>query len=661
MSITKGTILKDRYEIDRIVGRGGMAIVYKGLDNRLGRPVAIKMLKDDLAEDPDCIKRFSKEAQAAAGLNLPQIVSVFDTGEYETELHGNYIDIPYIVMEYVEGTLLNQLIAEGPLDPRDAAKYTSELLSALQYSHRNGIVHRDVKPSNIMITKNGTIKVMDFGIAGTISETTGKRITDEHKESVVGTAQYLSPEQAQGKEVDIRSDLYSTGCLLYEMLTGRPPFLGESAVSLAFQHVSEIPVKPSELNPNVSEELDQVVEHALQKDPQDRYQDAASFRHDLIEATAGKTPTFAEAAFHSKGNDEPQTMLFDATKTETLDSIVDKAYANSSEQKTALLGAAGVAGATAATARLSQPHLASSSHQLVDTDSLTAVPQTQSTVAVAGEPETIFTDEENIPKKLPASFQKVFWSVIGLIAILGGLGFGIKQSRTEEVTVPQIANMTAEQAHASIINAGLQVSDTVTEPSNTVVKDMVTRTDPTSGSKVPKNSKVRVFKSSGPESIRIPTDLAGKKADDAKQELRDYGFTGDITNTSVHDPEKAKDTVVSTDPGIGTSADSKAKINLNVSDGKVDIPDVTGKSEQDARQTLEKLKLTVNVEHVTTSDATAATVYEQDKKGPQDQRTTVNLKVADAPVQQDDTTASDAAQTQDDTTADTSGTDTSGT
>ena len=273
-------VLAGRYEIRDLIGRGGMAEVHLGYDTRLSRVVAIKLLRSDIAGDPTFQARFRREAQSAAALNHPAVVAVYDSGEEELlQPGGASRTVPYIVMEYVEGHTVRELLSEGEAVPiPEAVEIVSGVLDALEYSHRVGIVHRDIKPGNIMLTSTGAVKVMDFGIARAI-EDSASTVTQTH--TVVGTAQYLSPEQARGESVDARSDLYSTGCLLYELLTGQPPFQGDSAVAIAYQHVREIPKRPSSLAADVPESLDRVILKSLAKSREDRYQDAAHMRADL--------------------------------------------------------------------------------------------------------------------------------------------------------------------------------------------------------------------------------------------------------------------------------------------------------------------------------------------------------------------------------------------
>src|ERR671938_654465 len=292
-------VLGNRYEVGDLLGRGGMAEVPLGRDTRLGRTIAIKLLRTDLARDATFQARFRREAQSAAALNHPAIVAVYDTGEEQVvESGGAVVSLPYIVMEYVEGRTLRELLQDGrPMDVDVALDVTARILSALEYSHRSGIVHRDIKPANVMMTPNGDVKVMDFGIARAVADASS---TMTQTQAVIGTAQYLSPEQARGEQVDARSDLYSTGCLLFELLTGRPPFVGDSPVSVAYQHVREEAAAPSTLDRDIPSEVDAITLKALSKRVDERYQSAAEMRADIEAALAGR-PISAVAAGAAAG------------------------------------------------------------------------------------------------------------------------------------------------------------------------------------------------------------------------------------------------------------------------------------------------------------------------------------------------------------------------
>jgi eukaryotic-like serine/threonine-protein kinase len=278
----KRLLLGERYELGEVIGHGGMAEVHRGRDVRLGRDVAIKLLRADLSRDPAFEGRFRREAQSAAALNSSSIVAVYDTGE--ADIKG--APTPYIVMEYIDGrTLREVLAAEGHLLPQRALEITAAVCVALEQAHAAGIVHRDIKPANVMVTPSGEVKVMDFGIARALTTSTA---TMTQTAAVVGTAHYLSPEQARGEHVDARSDVYSTGCLLYELLTGAPPFTGESAVAVAYQHVREDPTPPSMVEPAVPAAVDTIVLVAMAKNPANRYATAAQMRADIERAMSGQ-------------------------------------------------------------------------------------------------------------------------------------------------------------------------------------------------------------------------------------------------------------------------------------------------------------------------------------------------------------------------------------
>src|SRR5689334_18435203 len=287
-------LLGGRYQVGELLGYGGMAEVHRGRDLRLGRDVAIKMLRTDLARDATFQERFRREAQNAAALNHPAIVAVYDTGE---EVSSTGEKLPFIVMEFVNGrTLKEVLAAEQRLQPRRALETIADICAALEFSHRHGIIHRDIKPGNVMITQGGQVKVMDFGIARALAS---GATTMTQTSAVIGTAQYLSPEQARGESVDARSDVYAAGCVLFELLVGHPPFVGDSPVSVAYQHVREDPRAPSELNPEVPRDVDAIVLKALAKNPANRYQSSQEMRADALRAVSGRpvlaTPVMSQA------------------------------------------------------------------------------------------------------------------------------------------------------------------------------------------------------------------------------------------------------------------------------------------------------------------------------------------------------------------------------
>jgi eukaryotic-like serine/threonine-protein kinase len=432
--MTQPRLLGGRYELDGIVGRGGMAEVYRARDIRLDRVVAVKTLREDLARDQTFQARFRREAQSAASLNNPSIVAVYDTGEDNTG--GSHV--PYIVMEYVDGRTLRDLLRDDRrLLPERALEITDGVLRALDYSHRNGIVHRDIKPGNVMLTRGGQVKVMDFGIARAVSDA---QATMTQTAQVIGTAQYLSPEQARGERVDARSDLYSTGCLLYELLTGRPPFLGDSPVAIAYQHVRENPIPPSRIDPEVPPWADAIVLRAMAKDPRDRYQSAAEMRTDIQRALQGMPVA------------GPRTSAYGAT--------------------TQRVGPA--------TAMAGMPTGAIGDYQYGDQDD--------------GYP----------PDHRRRNLTMWLWiaGAVIVLAVVGGVAYALLGGGSGNA-VPQVNGLTVKQAEQQITKAGLK-STVVNQPSATTPKGIVISTSPANGNVVAAGTLVKLFVSSGPKQVKVP-------------------------------------------------------------------------------------------------------------------------------------------------------------
>ncbi len=573
-------LLGGRYEVGELLGRGGMAEVHRGHDSRLGRAVAIKMLRSDLARDNTFLARFRREAQSAAGLNHASIVAVYDHGEdVLTETGGGQVKVPYIVMEFVDGKTLRQEISErGTVGPTEALRITEGVLDALGYSHRNGIVHRDIKPANVMIVPDGSIKVMDFGIARAMADANA---TMTQTSAVIGTAQYLSPEQAQGQSVDERSDLYSTGCMLFELLTGRPPFLGESPVSVAYQHVGEQPMPPSRLVEGISEDLDAVVLHSLAKPREARYQSAGEFRADLAAVRLGRP-------------------------------ISDAARGSAA----ALAGAGALAAAT----------------QVIPTSAGDAThAYGMAPVPVPGpEPGTdtlpgLEGAEEN--KRGPGG-----WIVLTLVALaaLAALVYGLSTyfgtEQTPKVAVPQVVGDPIESATAKLVQAKL-VADPVRQPSDSEPAGTVISQNPTGGTDVPLNSTVRLFVSSGPAAVTVP-DLKGLTVEEAQNALSDQGLVVG-TVTEVDDPDTDAGKIIDSNPGVGTSVAPDTKINVRVGTGKVAVPNVVGTTQSQAQSTIAGVNLKVETSFKQTNDVAEGTVISQSPRdGTLDIGGTVKITVA---------------------------------
>ncbi len=537
----QGRMLGDRYEIGAVIGRGGMAEVHEGRDVRLGRRVAIKILRPDLAKDPTFQARFRREAQSAASLNHPNIVAVYDTGQDTLSPEGDNgepaVVVPYIVMEYVDGMTLRQIVASGRrLLPERALEITAGILAALDYAHRHGIVHRDIKPANVMLTRTGDVKVMDFGIARAINDVTS---TMTSASAVMGTAQYLSPEQARGEVVDARSDLYSTGVVLFELLTGKAPFTGDSAVAIAYQHVSEMPAIPSTIEPGVSPEIDAVVMRALAKRADDRYQSASDFRADVERAIAGSPVTAAVP-----------TIVADQTAMMTpLD-----ASGISTERQTKAGG--GRKGRNSA----------------------------------------------------------VFW-VLSLIAItaaiIGAVVIGrflIGSDSGNVVTVPSLDGLTIEQAAETLaqyeLRIGAQTPEISERPAGTVIAQQ-----PAAGEAIEQGQAVNVTISTGREQSTVPQLVGLTSLDDVRIALSDFGLVlGAISEADSNQPGGY---VLEQNPGEGTQVAAGSAVDIVVSSGLVEVPDVTGATEAQARSDLAQAGFEVQVVEQESSSSAPGTVLAQ--------------------------------------------------
>ncbi len=587
-------ILGGRYEVGELIGRGGMAEVHIGHDTRLGRTVAIKILRSDLARDPSFQARFRREAQAAASLNHPAIVAVYDTGEdVAVEASGAVAHVPFIVMEYVEGHTVRDILGDGAAVPiEEAVEITAGVLSALEYSHHAGIVHRDIKPANVMLTPTGAVKVMDFGIARAMADAAG---TMTQTQAVIGTAQYLSPEQARGEAVDSRSDLYSTGCLLFELLTGRPPFIGDSPVAVAYQHAREVAQAPSAYASDVPDSLDRITMKALAKDREYRYGSAAEFRSDLEVALRGgpiSAPAVGAIGAAALGG-----AALGATGAAAAGRHADTA------------GATQVMGAAAATPVA---------------PAAPAAPAQWSPLGADG-------DEDGFPEDDSARRPWLMWTLIGIAAaaIIGIIL--LLANRQEpvapvEVEVPDVIGLTSQQAKDEIEDVGLryqQQLEASDEPEDTVI-----RTDPEGGEPVEPNSIVIAYISTGPESIDMP-DLTGRSQAEARNELVRLGFdAAKITTQSEFSPDIPNDHVTRTEPVAGDPVSPDADIVLWLSNGQVDLPDLKGMGEQQARDALRELGLSVTITYQDDPGPPGVVLSQSRGPGPVEQRTSIELVIS---------------------------------
>ena len=574
-------LLGGRYQVGELIGRGGMAEVHAGHDTRLGRTVAIKMLRSDLARDPSFLARFRREAQSAAGLNHPAIVAVYDSGEDEdTESGGGKVSVPYIVMEYVEGRTLREILNElSVMEPDEAARVTEGVLDALSYSHRMGIVHRDIKPANVMLTPAGAVKVMDFGIARAIADTAA---TMTQSQSVIGTAQYLSPEQAQGNPVDARSDLYSAGCLLYELLTGRTPFVGDSPVSIAYQHVGQAPQPPSAYQPSLSADMDAVVLHSLVKDREARYQDATAFRSDLSAARSGR-PISSAARGTAAG---------------------------------AALGAAGLAGDPTMAMSMADPT------QVVETQGGTQH-NTASLPAIGSDPSN------EPPKRHKATYILLAVAVVAALVLIGLAGKAMLGGNTAQPmrTVPSVLKLTQAEAVAKLQTAGFVAK--VSTVTNSAEKGIVIGQSPTAGEQHPAKTTVTITVSGGPDQVVVP-DVTGFTSDSAQAAIKTAGLAvGQVDQ--VDDPTVDKGMVIETVPKANSSVAAGSAVVLKVASGKVKVPDVIGNNRTDAQQALTNARLKYTTQFAV-SDKPEGTVLAQTHAGETvDYGTQIVLTVAQVP------------------------------
>lgn len=562
LAVTGGErLLAGRYRVEQHLGRGGMAEVHLGTDTRLGRKVAIKLLKSSLANDPTFRMRFRQEAQAASRMTHPTIVRVFDAGEETViESGGGEAQLPFIVMEFVDGKLLKDLIKDGPMTAQEAGHVVRGILTALEYSHRAGVVHRDIKPGNVMVTRSGQIKVMDFGIARAISDSSA---TVAQTSVILGTAQYFSPEQAKGETVDIRSDLYSTGVVLFEMLTGRAPFRGDSPISVAYQHVSEQPDVPSRINPALTEPMDAVVLRALEKDKARRYQTADEFRDDVDAVLAGRTPTARLPTARV------QQELFGGAESSPESTVRQLAFDDPGPATTSNRPPAGWIWAGVL-------------------------------VVVA-----------------------VVLAVALWVASLATGGFG-----ADDRAVPDgLQGATSATAERALIGQDLRPLVNP-EASSTVAKGVVIRASPGPDTVLTKGDTVTLWVSTGAPKAKVPT-LEGLTLDAAEQAIRAMKLeVGEVT--SDQSTGVPADSVISASRKPGAEVDEGTTIDLVVSNGKVELPDLTGRTIADAQEALIALNLTAQIEPVGGCGDAADTVYYQaTAAGLVDQGSRITLQQCD--------------------------------
>lgn len=630
MDLSVPDTVDNRYKVLEVIGTGAMATVYAAEDTRLGRKVALKILRPEQAQDDTFRARFKREAEAVASLNNPAIVAVYDTGSYNPSQDGEESSseegtaIPYIVMEYVEGHTLRSILSRGGhLPVRDALGYSEQLLGALQYSHSMGIIHRDIKPANIMVLERtsediakgqpGQIKVMDFGISRAIEEA-GEALTKANV--VMGSARYMSPEQVSGKDVDARSDLYSAACVIYEMIAGRSPFDAESNVDLAAKHLSDAPEPPSKFTPlEVPAGLDAVILKGLAKNPDERYQSAAEFAQALVSVVRPGEETVVQ--------DAAMTTAFVPSAT------------------------------TASLGEDYAPYTTSITEASVEDGGLNGFFEYEDDEELYDDEEYAEYDESSPRKRAWVRFLVGTLIAALLVFSVGSvLYYQNKLNEVPQVPVPAVVNVSRDDADNQLRNRGFVV-EYRTAYSDNIKKGDVISVDPGVGSKVNKGSTVTVTVSSGPEKVKLPDNLQGQSEAYVRNALKDLGLVDGRVST-VESASIPAGMVVELSPEKGSTDDKGAQtveagstVNIVLSSGKVKVPSLVGltKDQAIAALTAQDVLLNTNIETVQTNERPAGTVLSQSSAAGTlvAQNSTVTIRVAATPTQ---TTAPTTAATQ---------------
>lgn len=587
-----GRTFNNRYKLTERVGLGGMAEVYRAEDNVLGRTVAVKVMLPQYAADPTFTKRFRQEAASAANLQSPYIVSIYDWG-----LDG---ETYYIVMEFLRGTDLKTAIKErGAINQRKAAEIGSQVAQALSVAHAGGIIHRDIKPQNIMIQPDGNIKVMDFGIARAGDAGLSQTAT------VLGTAHYVSPEQAQGKELTGASDIYSLGVVLYEATTGKLPFDGQDAVSVAVKQVNELPAPPSTINPNIDPALEAIIMKAMEKDPERRFKDASEMRHILNDYLAGRPVNL--------GDD------ISGLKTQVMGGV---APVNGTAVMNPVGGANGDAGRT--------------------------------TVNKA------YAADANDEGKKKSKRNVVIGVVVALLAVIGIVAAAMALGGNQEmVNVPDVSNKPIAEARSELQAAGFTIG-TETEVYNPDVEaGNVVSTDPAAGVQAAKGSSVNITISKGTEQVTVP-DLRGMSADEAQRVLASYGLNGQQGDTVFSD-DVEENRVAQQDIAAGTTAYKGDTITFHLSKGPetASVPNVQGLDFETARDRLEAAGFTVYLQRRDDS-AAVNTVIRQSVTGTAKLGTTITLTISNGPGEEDETDTGNTGNNNGGTSGDNTGDSTGG-
>ncbi|MCL6471487.1 MAG: Stk1 family PASTA domain-containing Ser/Thr kinase [Firmicutes bacterium] len=580
-------VFNDRYKIIAKIGSGGMADVYKAIDTVLDRPVAVKVLHKYFAEDEDFVSRFRREAQAAASLNHPNIVNIYDWGSE----NGTY----FIVMELLEGQSLKKYISsKGTIKPREAVEIARKVLSALNFAHKHNIVHRDIKPHNIILTRGGEVKVTDFGIARAGTSTMTQTGT------ILGTAHYLSPEQARGQDVGVTSDIYSMGVVLYEMLTGRVPFDGDNPVAIALKHVHEFPIPPRDINPDIPDELQIIVAKAMAKNPDSRYQSASEMRNDLMRllegmpiaatppdeqetlvmAPPGNTAQVDRTMYANRNARGPRPIVIDKPKRRGRGPLMVAAVILILVLAGWLAYAAGLGQKKVVEVPNVQGKTFEEAESILKKAGL-KIAERDREFSNTMEPGRIISQDPGPGEKKDAG---------STVYVVLSKGKNMKK-------VPDVTGDREATAASKLMKAGLDIGDTKNEFSDEVDEGTVIRTDPEAGQEVPEGTKVDLYISRGPETAQV-TDVYGKTSTEAQEILKEAGFN--VAIAEEFSDSYAKGTVIRTSPASGTEAKKTSTVTIFVSKGPemITVPNVIGKQEEDAAETLEGAGFEVKVEDI---------------------------------------------------------------
>ncbi|WP_051217505.1 Stk1 family PASTA domain-containing Ser/Thr kinase [Paenibacillus assamensis] len=574
-----GTTLAGRYEIIARVGEGGMALVYKALDVLLNRYVAVKVLRQQFVHDEEFVRRFRREAQSAASLSHPNVVSIYDVGQ-EDEVH-------YIVMECIDGQNLNEIIKErAPLQSEEAIRIATQICDALDHAHHNHIIHRDIKPHNILIGSNGRVKVTDFGIARAVTSST---ITQTG--SVVGSVHYFSPEHAKGISTGEKSDLYSLGIVLYQMLTGKLPFLGESPISVALKHLQEPFEEPRELNPSIPQSVENVILKSMRKNPDERYQSAAEMMRDL--ETALQPERLRESKVRFVSPNTPNYHYGDHEETRVMPAIRLPYEQDALPSDTQTGASAGRYVETKGFDHQSEPPVGSSS----------STANARQSLAPRGSMQEGAGAVQSVPSSSAEPVQKkwvkpTLWITLTLVflAIMIGVVFYVKSLlAVEEISVPELVNLTESEAKAELEKFKLVLEDPIIrKPQAGVAKGIVFEQSKAPGTKVKEGASIKISVSEGEPDKPLP-NLIGQTYDDAVKMLLDMGFDSKrVHRKPVFSDDVAEDSVVSMTPGAGENIDPlKDSVTLEVSKGKESfkMPNLVGSTKEEAIAKIESLGL----------------------------------------------------------------------